>query len=97
VFILLAAFFFFRSSPRMYRWVIYNKRFGHLVRAYRAGHGMPRRIKAYAITLIVISFATTVGFVASGAFLRVLLVLIAVSISAFILTRPTTEKVLGET
>lgn len=96
VFILLAAFFFFRSSERMYNWVIYNRRFGHLVRAYRAGHGMPRRIKIYAISLIVLSFVTTIGFFVSGTPIRVLLVLTAIAISTFILTRPTTEKVLAE-
>jgi len=95
VFILLAAFFFFRSSERMYNWVIYNKRFGHLVRAYRAGHGMPRRIKVYAISLIVLSFVTTIAFVVSEAAIRILLVVTAAAISTFILTRPTTEKVLA--
>jgi hypothetical protein len=95
VFILLAAWAFFRSNERMYRWVLDHPRFGPTIRDYRAGHGIRRRIKAYAITLIVIS----VGFSAAaidGVWLRVFLVALAAFGIGFILTRPTTEDVLNQ-
>ena len=53
VFLLMATFFFFKSNERMYRWVLYHPRFGPFIRNYRAGHGIPRRIKALAIVLMV--------------------------------------------
>jgi len=94
VFLLLATFFFFKSNERMYNWVLNHPRFGPLIRNYRAGHGIPRRIKVLAIVLIVISFGVSIAFVATGLVARVILVACAVAVSAFILTRPTTEVVL---
>jgi uncharacterized membrane protein YbaN (DUF454 family) len=95
VFLLMATFFFFRSSQRMYDWVLQHPWFGTLIRNYRAGHGIPRRIKIYAIALIIISFAVSIALVATGLLLRVILVAIGLAVSAFILTRPTTEVVLA--
>lgn len=94
VFLLLATFFFFRSNERMYNWVLNHPRFGPLIRNYRAGHGIPRRIKVLAIVLIAISFGISITFVATGLLVRVVLIMCAIGVSAFILTRPTTEVVL---
>ncbi len=94
VFLLLATFFFFKSNERMYNWVLNHPRFGPLIRNYRAGHGIPRRIKALAIVLIVVSFGISIAFFASGPVVRLILIACAVGVSAFILTRPTTEVVL---
>lgn len=95
VFLLLATFFFFKSNERMYNWVLNDPRFGPLIRNYRAGYGIPRRIKVLAIVLIVISFSVSVLFFTDGYVIRAILILCAVAVSTFILTRPTTEVVLG--
>ena len=78
----------------MYHWVLNHPRFGELIRNYRAGHGIPRRIKVYAITLIAVSFFVSVVYVAEALLLRATLIACAAGVSTFILTRPTTEKVL---
>ena len=96
VFLLMATFFFFRSSQRMYDWVLQHPWFGPLIRNYRAGHGIPRRVKIYAIGLIVVSFAVSMSLVATGFLARVILVAIGLAVSTFILTRPTTEVVLAD-
>lgn len=96
VFLLMATFFFFRSSEPMYNWVLDHPRFGHLIRNYRAGYGIPRRIKIYAIALIVVSFSVSIGLVASGGVLRLGLAACAVAVTTFIVTRPTTEVVLSQ-
>ena len=95
VFLLLATFFFFKSNERMYNWVLNHPRFGSLIRNYRAGYGIPRKIKVLAIGLIIVSFAVTIGFFATGLVVRLLLIGCAVAVSIFILTRPTTEVVLS--
>ena len=95
VFILLAAWAFFRSNERMYRWVLSHPRFGPTIRDYRAGYGIRRRIKAYAIALIIISVGLS-ALAIEGIWLRVFLVALAAFGVVFILTRPTTEDVLGE-
>ena len=97
VFLLLATFFFFRSSERMYNWVLGNPHFGPLIRNYRAGYGIPRRIKVLAIALVAISFTISIGLVVTGTAIRLVLVACALAASAFILTRPTTEVVLDRT
>lgn len=96
VFLLLATYFFFKSSERMYNWVVNQRHFGPIIRAYRAGHGIPRRIKAYAVGLVFVSIGFSVVVAVDGAMIRAILVVTAVSVSAFILTRPTTENMLAE-
>ena len=51
-FMLLAAFCFFRSSQRMYDWVINNRIFGRHVRNFREHRIMPRPAKAMALSLM---------------------------------------------
>ncbi len=54
-FFLLAAYFFARSSPRLEQWLLDLPRIGPLIRAYRAGLGVPRRTKWWATLIIVLS------------------------------------------
>lgn len=97
VFILVSVWFFAMSNARMYRWVLNHPRFGPTVRAYRAGHGIPRRIKVLAITLMAASIAFSVVFALQSTLPRVILVAVGVVGAVFILTRPTTERVLAGT
>lgn len=93
--IILAAYFFFRSNDRMYQWLINHPRFGPALRDYRAGLGIPRKIKAYAIAAIVVTFTITMLVAVTDRTWRIVLLLTAVAISAYILSRPTKEKVLA--
>jgi len=93
--LLIAVFFFVRSSERMFHWVMNHRLFGPLIRDYYAGLGIPRRIKAYAIGVIVVSFGVTIGVTVDRLWLRLLLLVTALGVSVFILTRPTRERVAG--
>jgi len=93
VFLLIAAWFFFRSNERMYTWVLDHPRFGPTVRSYRAGYGIPRRIKVIAITLMLLSVSFSVAFAVDNNWIRVLLLGLAAYGTWFIITRPTTEDV----
>jgi uncharacterized membrane protein YbaN (DUF454 family) len=95
VFLLISAGFFFKSSERMYLWVLNHRRFGPTVRAYRAGYGIRRKVKAYAITLMLLSVGLSVAFAVEGAAIRVFLIGLAAFGAVFILTRPTTEDVIA--
>jgi len=59
---ILAAACFFRSSERLYNWVLDNKFFGKHVRNYRDGRGMPIRAKKMAIPLIWIFVSISVFY-----------------------------------
>lgn len=54
VFFIAAAACFSRSNPRLERWVLDLPTIGPAVRDYRAGLGMPRRAKQWAIGSIVV-------------------------------------------
>lgn len=95
VFILISVWFFAMSNARMYHWVLNHPRFGPTVRAYRAGHGIPRRIKVWAITLMAASIAFSVVFAMESTTPRLILIGVGLVGAAFIVTRPTTERVLA--
>jgi uncharacterized membrane protein YbaN (DUF454 family) len=46
--LILATWFFARSSPRLERWLVEHKRFGPLLRAWREEGAIPRRAKILA-------------------------------------------------
>ena len=87
--VLLAGYFFSRSSDRFDRWLIEHRLFGPIVRDWRAGSGFTARAKAMSIVAIAITFSITVGFAVSHTAVRVGLVLLAVAISLYILRLPT--------
>ncbi len=89
--LLVALFFFSRSSERMHRWMLTNRWFGHTLRDYRAGLGMPRRIKVIAVVSIVAAVGVSAGFFIDPVWLRVVLVAVGAYGVWFVLTRPTRE------
>ncbi|MDQ3781942.1 MAG: YbaN family protein [Actinomycetota bacterium] len=93
--LILAAFFFFRSNDRMYRWLITHPRFGPTLRDYRAGLGIPRRVKAYAVGAVMVTFTVTILVTVDSIRGRVVMITLAAAIIAFILTRPTRERQLA--
>lgn len=89
--IILAAFFFSKSSQRFDDWLLNHKVFGPLVRDWRAGVGFSARAKAIAIAAIAVTFTITVVWAVDHAGLRIGLVLLAVGITAYILWLPTKQ------
>ena len=89
--IILAAFFFSKSSPRFDDWMLNHKVFGPLVRDWRAGVGFSARAKAIAITAIVITFTITVVWAVDVTGVRIGLILLAMGISTYILRLPTKQ------
>lgn len=90
-FLLVAAWAFSMSNARLYRWMLTNRWFGPTLSDYRAGLGIPRRIKTVAITsvIVVVSLSVTLGI--DEWWLRILVVGLGVVGVVFILTRPTRE------
>lgn len=87
--VLLAAFFFARSSERFDHWLETNALFGGIVRDWRAGAGFSIRGKAIAVAAIATTFTISVLFATDSAVVRVLLILLGVSIATYVVTRPT--------
>jgi uncharacterized protein len=76
-FLLLAAFFFARSSDRFLHWLLTNRWFGPYIRNYREGKGMSARNKAFTLTMLWLSIGATVIFAIDILWLRLLLIGIA--------------------
>jgi uncharacterized protein len=93
VFFIIAAWCFGRSSPRFERWILSLPKIGPMVRDHRAGLGMPRRAKSFAVGSMVVfggASALTVGHPAISA---TILTLVAIG-AWYVLSRvPTRETI----
>ncbi len=84
-FILLAAACFSRSSEKLYQKLLNGKLLGKYIRNYRAGKGIPLRVKISVISLLWLSIGYSVLFLLSSLIMKGVLVLIAVSVTVHIL------------
>jgi uncharacterized membrane protein YbaN (DUF454 family) len=91
VFILLAAFFFARSSQRVHDWIIRHPRLGPLVEDYQAGRGIPRPAKVLAVATIIASFSLSMAVFVKSLGGRAAMSATAVAIIWYIVSRPTKE------
>ncbi len=89
--VLLAAFFFSRSSERFDQWLIDNRLFGGIVRDWRAGLGFTVRAKTIAIAAIAATFTISIVFVIDPAALRVAMIALAVALAIYIARLPTKQ------
>lgn len=89
--LLIALWLFSMSSERMHRWMLTNRWFGQSLRDYKAGLGMPRRVKITVAGIIVVAVGSSVVFVIDSAWLRIGFVLLGAVGVWFVLTRPTRE------
>ena len=86
VFLLLAAYFFGRSSDRLYGWLIRSRWLGDYIRHYREGTGITRRKKIQTLVPLWLSLGLTAVFVMNTWWGRGLLLAVAVGVSVHILT-----------
>jgi uncharacterized membrane protein YbaN (DUF454 family) len=80
VFFIAAAWCFARSSPRLEQWVLGLPKIGPAVRRYRAGLGMPRRAKYWAIGSIVVFSTISAVVVGMLTFTIVVLAVAAIGV-----------------
>lgn len=91
---ILAAACFARSSQRFYDIILNNKMFGHHVRSYREGRGIPRSIKPVILSVmwVFVSFAVFVGIPDSAPIIsKYFTVILALIGTIFILRIPSFE------
>lgn len=88
VFILVAVYFFARSSPRFYNWLLNNKLFGELIRDWRAGKGLSLKAKIMAISVIAITITFSI-FAIDSQIVKMIVALCGLGVSIYLWTRPT--------
>ena len=88
-FLLLALACFGRSSQRFYSWLLEHAHLGPIVRPYLDGKGLTRASKLKAITLVWFSIAVSILFLLETTWIRVVLLIVACSVSLYLLRLPT--------
>jgi len=91
--VLLAAYFFSKSSERFDQWLVENRLFGGIVRDWRAGLGFTIRAKSIAIGAIIATFTISVVFVIDITVIRVGLITLAIALVVYIAQLPTKRLV----
>lgn len=95
VFILLAAFFFARSSERLHSWIVGHPQFGPLISDYQAGLGIPMYAKVWAVGAVGISFGLSTFLFVSKAVGKVAMIMLAAFVIWYIASRPTKRPAPG--
>jgi len=97
VFFIVAASCFARSSPRFEAWVLGLPRIGPMVRDHRAGLGMPRRAKAWALGTMWLFVGLSAILTRSLPVVAGLIVAVALVGTWYIVRRvPTRERVVAD-
>ncbi len=91
-FLLIAAYCYFRSSKRLYSWLINNKWFGSYIRNYYEGVGIPLKVKLLSISFLWLTIGFSIYFVVNLLIVQILLIIIAVGVTAHILTIKTLKE-----
>lgn len=88
IFLILAAWCFGRSSPRLEAWLLDHPRFGATLRAWRAEGAIPRRAKGYALGGMALGFALFCWGAHPRWWVTVLVAGFFAACAAFVVSRP---------
>lgn len=98
-FLLAAAACYYKSSPRMHKWLLNNKWFGEYIRNYKEGRGLPLKTKITALAMLWLTIGISTVFVLNHLLpealvlpMQVVMIAVAVAVSAHILRLPTYRK-----
>lgn len=91
VFLILASVCFSRGSPQYKAWLLNHPRFGHYIRDYQAGRGIPKKCKVIAILMIWSSIGISAALFVSALWLKLLLLGIAAGVSLYLYWLPSTQ------
>lgn len=88
-FLLLSALCYSKSSKRFHRWLLNNRIFGDYITNYIEGRGISKKAKSVTLFFLWTLILFSAFYFVDMLFIRILLLLIAVGVSAHILTLPT--------
>lgn len=91
-FLLLSAACYIRSSKMFYNWLISNRLFGDYIRNYLERRGVPLRLKVFILALLWITIGCSAAFATDTLWVRIVLALIAIAVTAHILSLRTLPR-----
>jgi uncharacterized membrane protein YbaN (DUF454 family) len=84
IFLIIASYFFMKSSPELNDKLLNHKHLGNYIRNYKEKRGMPIRPKISSIFLLWISIIISIFFFTDNFIIRLLLFFIAVGVTIHI-------------
>jgi uncharacterized membrane protein YbaN (DUF454 family) len=90
-FLLLATYFFAKSSPRVHRWLLNSRWFGPLIQDWEERRAISLRTKFKAIVIVIVSISLTLYFVQPNRFVTGL-ILSMVALGLFVIWRIPTYR-----
>ncbi len=91
-FVLLAAFFFSRSSRRLHNWILRQPILGPIIEDWERDRAVSTKAKWMAGIMITASLSVSVVFAPMPIWLTIPLALAGVAVLIFIVSRPTPEQ-----
>jgi len=88
-FVLLAAYFFARSSPEMHERLLANRVFGPMIVEWSEHRSVPLRAKILAVVMIALVGGLLVVFILDTFWLRAIVVATLSTVSLWLIMRPT--------
>ena len=85
-FLLLTAALYFKSSPRLYNWLLSHKHLGPYIRNFRENKAIPLHAKIISISLMWITMLYCVFFIIPYIWVKVILLIIAAGVTYHILS-----------
>lgn len=85
-FLLLTAALYFRSSPRLYEWLLNHKYMGPYIRNFRENKAIPLRAKIVSVSLLWLTIGYCILFVVPLWWVKLLLFGIAAGVTWHILS-----------
>lgn len=89
--VILAAYFFAKSSPRMHQRLLDNRIFGPLIVEWSEHGAIPRRAKMLAVSMIV-AFGGLAIYLVGFVWAKVALAVLFVAVISWLLSRPTASR-----
>ncbi|HHL41333.1 MAG TPA: DUF454 domain-containing protein [Candidatus Bathyarchaeota archaeon] len=91
-FVLLSAWCFFRSSDKLYKWVINNETFGPTIMNYQQGKGITQKTRIRAIVMMWATISFSAYFFVSNLYVIGIMYLVAISVSVYLYRLPTATE-----
>lgn len=88
-FLLLTAALYFKGSPRLYNWLLHQKRLGPYIRNFREYKAIPLRAKIISVSLIWITISYCILCILPALWLKLLFLVIAIGTTWHILSYKT--------
>ena len=91
-FLLLTAAMYFRSSPRLYHWLIRQRYLGSYIRNFREHKAIPLHAKIVSVSLIWITLSYCAIWITPYIWARILFLIIATGTTRHILSYKTLKR-----